>query len=111
MKAVCCVIEWCVCLAEIEAQHCRVHRIDANISPEPIDADAVLFDVYPAGARGDFPLVTHGITITLTEDHAEALAGGYVPRVVKSVLRELLDWDLEIQRAADRPAPKGRKAK
>jgi hypothetical protein len=39
----------------------------------------------------------------LTEAQAEALASGYVSRAVKAVLRELLDYDLEDQRRAERP--------
>lgn len=54
---------------------------------------------------------THQITICVTEDQAECLAGGYVPRSVKSILRELLDYALEDLRRAERPLPKARKAK
>lgn len=43
------------------------------------------------------------IWLHLTEDQASAMAGGYVPNGVKSVLRELLDYELEDQRRADRP--------
>ena len=41
----------------------------------------------------------------LTEDQASALASGYVPNGVKSVLRELLDYALEDLRRAERPVP------
>lgn len=51
---------------------------------------------------------THAITICVTEDQAEAMAGGYVPRAVKSILRELLDFELEDVRRAERPLPKAR---
>lgn len=46
------------------------------------------------------------IWILLTENQAEAVSSGYVPRSVKSALREMLDCDLEDQRRAERPTPK-----
>lgn len=49
--------------------------------------------------------------VHLTEAQAEALASGYVPLGTKSVLRELLDYDLEDQRRADRPIEKVKKAR
>lgn len=56
-------------------------------------------------------VVTHGITVTINEEQAESLASGYVPRSVKSILRELLDFELEDQRRSERPVPKVRKVK
>lgn len=52
----------------------------------------------------------------LTEDQASALAGGYVSTGVKSVLRELLDYDLEDLKRSERPvqetaSPRARKGK
>ena len=44
--------------------------------------------------------------VHLSEDQASAMAGGYIPNGVKSVLRELLDYALEDQKRADRPLPK-----
>jgi hypothetical protein len=41
--------------------------------------------------------------LRLTEDQAEHIAGGYVPRSVKAILRELLDYQLEDERRAGRP--------
>lgn len=46
----------------------------------------------------------------LTEAQATAMASGYVPNGTKSVLRELLDCDLEDQKRAERPVPKKRRA-
>ena len=57
-------------------------------------------EVRPEGERD---LDAQTIWIHLTEDQAEAMASGYVPRAVKSILRELLDSELEDQRRADRP--------
>lgn len=54
---------------------------------------------------------TRGISLVLTEDQAEALASGYVPRSVKSILRELLDFELEDLRRSERPVAKVKKAK
>ena len=42
----------------------------------------------------------------LTPSQAEALASGYVPASVKSVLRELLDYELEDLKRAERPLVK-----
>ena len=56
-------------------------------------------------------LDTGVLWIQLNEDQAEAMAGGYVPRSVKSILRELLDYELEYQRCADRPVPKPKRKK
>ena len=44
--------------------------------------------------------------IHLTADQAEAIAGGCVPRSVKAILRELLDYRLEDERRAARPVRK-----
>lgn len=52
---------------------------------------------------------TRTITIQLTADQAECLSGGYVPRSVKSILRELLDYELLDLTRAERPLPKARK--
>ena len=49
--------------------------------------------------------------MTAEMDQAEAMAGGYVPRSVKSILRELLDYELELQRCADRPVSKPKRKK
>lgn len=46
---------------------------------------------------------TQWITIRLNVEQAEAMAGGYVPRSVKSILRELLDFELEDLRRSERP--------
>lgn len=53
----------------------------------------------------------HLITIILTEDQAEAMASGYVPRSVKSILRELLDYELEDLRRSERPVAADRQAR
>lgn len=64
---------------------------------------------FPQPPRDERPLdaeldtQTHRITVTLTEEQATALAGGYVSNSVKSMLRELLDWELEDERRAARP--------
>ena len=52
---------------------------------------------------GEMDTQTHRISIVLNEDQAEAMAGGYVPRAVKSMLRELLDFEFEDLRRAERP--------
>lgn len=52
---------------------------------------------------------THRISIVLSEEQATAMAGGYVPNSVKSMLRELLDWSLEDLRRAERPMVKAKR--
>lgn len=49
---------------------------------------------------------THRISIVLSEEQATAMAGGYVPNSVKGILRELLDYELEDLRRAERPVTK-----
>ncbi len=46
---------------------------------------------------------TWRISVTVTEAQAVAMAGGYVPNSVKSILRELLDYAEEDERRAARP--------
>lgn len=69
------------------------------------DADAV--ERRPE--RAEMDTQTHRITICLNEDQAEAMAGGYVPASVKSMLRELLDFRLEDERRAVRPVSKAKR--
>jgi hypothetical protein len=52
---------------------------------------------------------THRISVVLSEEQATALASGYVPNAVKSILRELLDYELEDLRRAARPVVKSRR--
>jgi len=44
----------------------------------------------------------------LTELQAQAMADGFMPHGVRSVLRELLDCTLEDERRADRPVQKAK---
>ena len=55
-----------------------------------------------------------GLWLHLMPSQAEVLASGYVPGSVKSVLRELLDYELEDLKRADRPVltePKRRRVR
>jgi hypothetical protein len=49
--------------------------------------------------------------ILVTKDQALDLSSGYVPLLVRSMARTMLEWQDDLKRAAERPVPKPRKVK
>lgn len=80
----------------------KTHFREAGAAAAPPE----LFEQRPYGERS---LDRECYWLHLTEDQASAMAGGYVPNSVKSVLRELLDYALQDELRAARPVRKAKR--
>jgi hypothetical protein len=47
--------------------------------------------------------------VLVNEAQALDLAAGYVPLAVKAMVRTMLEWQDDLQRAAERPVPRAKK--
>lgn len=71
-------------------------RVDPRDPPDPVEQRPY----------GELDVEREAYWLHLTEAQATAVAGGYVPNSVKSVLRELLDYELIDDARAARPVTK-----